>query len=328
MASNTNPHPQTLLHLVPKNPAAHDALLHPDNLRFVSSYHGRRPGLEVGFHVSSKPQGYVITRLGRNADLILRQTTNENPMSGTHVAFEINPCTHHMLLTTRSKYLLSVTFEIDDEKTEYKETITGGGVILYGQNYEITIASYKFRLIWRTLSAAHETNADLLQGLAMQGYHSSLQLVKGMRSRDRPTDIDLSEAQSWHMTRLATATIPLFQDVVRVREETGSGGFGKVYRAIDRSSGYLFAVKVVDLAANKTLNIETARALLHREIKVMERVKHVSNSSLTTRSLQATSPLFIELTAFTSRITSSSIWAANTFILSPLRSSCLFVMEP
>jgi hypothetical protein len=69
----------TLFHLVPLNQTARDSVLHPDNTRFVSSSaindnrgHSE-PGLEIGFHVPRIPGGYVITRLGRNADLILRE---------------------------------------------------------------------------------------------------------------------------------------------------------------------------------------------------------------------------------------------------------------
>ncbi|KAM4066404.1 kinase [Hirsutella rhossiliensis] len=261
-----NPHPETLFHLKPTNQTARDALLHPDNQRFISSFNGRSAGLEVGFHVPSKPGGHVITRLGRDADLILRQVTSRQPMSATHVAFEINPATQHVLLSVRSKRLTSVTFQIPDN--DDAETITGGGVILYGQNYEIRIASYEFSLVWRPISEHY------LKRLTVQGFQSSLQRVQGLRSRDRPTEVDGSEALSWHITRFNTAKLPLFQDMEKLRVARASGAFGKVFEAVDRSSGYLFAIKVVDLASNQYLDIEAARAVLHREIKIMERLNH------------------------------------------------------
>src|SRR3569833_2440059 len=96
--------PKTLFHLVPKNELARAALAHPDNARFVSPSAGGDLGLEVGFHVPSPPSGYVITRLGRNADLILKHRT----ASTDHFAFEINPETNLIRLSVRSKIATSV----------------------------------------------------------------------------------------------------------------------------------------------------------------------------------------------------------------------------
>lgn len=197
-------HPKTLFHLVPRNKASHDALLHPDNKYRVSSSKSG-PGLEVGYHIPSRPRGHVITGLGRDADLILRESTLEHPISAVHVAFEINPTTHLVLLSVRSKRISSVTFAVledsnDDESIGQNitgekingEKITGDGVILYGQNYSISIASYNFELIWRTISRtiSKTDNANSLKALAVQGYETSLQLLQDMRSRDRPTDND------------------------------------------------------------------------------------------------------------------------------------------
>lgn len=276
----SSPHLKTLFHLVPLNQPAHDTLLHPDNARFVSGSAGDRPGLEVGFHVPSKPGGHVITRLGRDADLILRQVARQQPVSAVHVAFEINPATHHVLLTVRSKRLSSVTFapffgEEEDGSVD-RETITGSGVILYGQDYQITMASYMFMLVWPGLAGTQRARAETLKRFTLQGYHSSLQRVQGLRSRDRPTDVDASEVRSWHVTRLNTAKQSLFKDIVHLRQEQGAGAFGTVYKAVDVSSGHHFAIKVLNLADSPSLDVETARAILHREIKVMERLKHVS----------------------------------------------------
>jgi len=270
-------HPTTLFHLVPTNRVAQDALLHPDNKHFVSSSKNG-PGLEVGYHVPSSPKGHVITRLGRNADLILRESTSKHPMSGVHVAFVIHPTTHLVLLSVRSKRISSVTFSVLVEPKKGNsiggnitgEEITGDGVMLYGQKYTISIASYNFNLIWRTDS---KTKAEYLKALAVQGYEASQQLVQNMRSRDRPTENDDSEAQSWHITRLNTSRGPIFQDIRQLREEIGCGAYGRVYSTIDQASGRKVAVKVVDLGSQG--NIDAARAILHREIKVMQRLKHV-----------------------------------------------------
>ncbi|KAK3936912.1 hypothetical protein QBC46DRAFT_21003 [Diplogelasinospora grovesii] len=114
-------------------------------------------------------------------------------MSAVHVAFEINPATELIILSVRSKRVSSVRFAVcsseDTEKTVQevlrgespaqevlgddvtREEITGDGVILYGQNYDIFIASYEFRLLW--LSGGTEP----LKALIIQGYRTSLQLL-------------------------------------------------------------------------------------------------------------------------------------------------------
>jgi serine/threonine protein kinase len=125
-------------------------------------------------------------------------------------------------------------------------------------------------LIWRT------GKAESLKALAVQGYETSQQLLQDVRSRDRPTENDGLEAQSWHITRLNTRKGPLFQDIKHLRQEIGEGAFGKVYSAVDQTSGHRFAIKVVNLRAQPDVDIEKARAIFHREIKVMQRVKHVS----------------------------------------------------
>lgn len=272
------PHPKTLFHLVPTNQVAQDALLHPDNRRYVSSSK-KDLGLEVGYHVPSMARGNVITRLGRSGDLILRESGPGQPMSGVHVAFEINPSTHLVLLSVRSKHISSVTFAVLDKpngkekagENVARQVITGDGVILYQHDYEISIASYKFRLIWRAIS--EEANDEALKSLAIQGYEASRDLVRELHSRDRPTEVDYSEAQSWHMTRLRTAKEPHFQDIPSERKKIGEGAYGQVYKTIDLKTGYTFAVKVVNLSGQD--DVDAARATLHREIKVMQSLSHV-----------------------------------------------------
>lgn len=118
------------------------------------------------------------------------------------------------------------------------------------------------------------TNIESLRALAVEGYQTSSQLLQHMRPRGQPTEYDVAEAQSWHITRLNTAKRPLFQDIEHLRVERASGAFGTVYEAVDRTSGRLFAIRVVNLEFSPS--IEEARAIHHRKIKVMERVKHVS----------------------------------------------------
>ena len=69
----------------------------------------------------------------------------------------------------------------------------------------ISIAAYRFKLIWRTISTTGNTAS--LKTLTVQGYEASLQLLKNVRSRDRPTEIDILEAQSWHITGLKTKVV-------------------------------------------------------------------------------------------------------------------------
>jgi hypothetical protein len=283
-------HPSTLFHLVPTNELSRNSLLHPNNEQFVSNSEDGR-GLEVGYHVPSRPQGHVITRLGRDADLVLRQSNSQLPVSAVHVAFEIHPTTQLVVLIVRSKRTSSVSFAIlgDEGKYGTREGITrheitlqdipGDGVMLYGQNYKICIASYSFNLVWRAIFSDARTNAKSLKSLAIQGYQTSLQLLQGVGSQLWPTKQDDSEAQSWHITRLNTAKDPVFRDIKSLRRPIGSGSFGTVYEAIDWASGHKFAIKVVHLDRYNTKDRDLARAGLHREIKIMGRVKHVSSAT-------------------------------------------------
>ncbi|KAK4113273.1 kinase-like protein, partial [Canariomyces notabilis] len=257
----------TLFHLVPTNQTAHDALLHPDNSHFVSTSPSRKQlGLEIGFHVPSTPSGRVITRLGRNADLILRGRA----VSAVHVAFEIHPETLVVLLSVRSKNSTSVTIA-PMQKAGHEEVIDGDCVIVYGQDYRMTIASHNFELIWRRPEAYDVIMA--LRELAIRGYQDSLQRLQHVRSRDLPTEFDQSELHTWHNTRIHTARKVLFREAEGApRALVGEGQFGKVFRAVDLVSGNPFAVKVVLL--HKYTNMELARAALHREVKTLEKLKH------------------------------------------------------
>lgn len=272
------PHPQTLFHLVPSNQIAREALIEEANKRFVSNSRLGPLGLEVGYHVPSTPSGTVITRLGRGgdqSDLILRRQSLAHPMSRHHVAFEVNPDTRLVILSVRSKRVSSVKFAVRDGIE--KELVTGDGVIFYGQDYDISIALYRFELHWLNGSI------DSLKDLVVQGYEASLDLLEGVRSSQRPTGRDISEALSWHVTRLHTAKDSLFKDIPERRLIKGKGAFGAVYEATDQESGHLFAIKVVTLEAYP--NPDVARTLIHREIKTMEKLKHVSDTLTDSQSL-------------------------------------------
>ncbi|KAF2457520.1 kinase-like domain-containing protein [Lineolata rhizophorae] len=261
MAGNVNA--RTLFHLVPVNQATHNALLHPDNNHFVSTS-AKGPGLEIGFHVPSMSRGRVMTRLGRDADLILPG----RDVSAVHVAFEIHPETHVVLLSVRSKRSSTVT--VSNEGTPGAQQISEDCVLVYGICYKIRVTSYMFNLLWRDAKTV-----ESLRELAVEGYRDSLLRLQNVRSRDRPTEFTDSELHSWHNTRLHTARKVLFREAEGApRVLIGAGAFGAVYRAVDFESGNPFAVKVVRLDTLPDTKVEHARAALHREIKALEQLKH------------------------------------------------------
>lgn len=261
---------RTLFHLVPEPgcQVALDALEHPNNQRFVSLSTENTPGLEIGFHVPRSSHGHVITRLGRNTDLILRES-----YSAVHVAFEINAETLLVMLSIRTKQVSSVSIAEAKERTEDKQAVCGDCAMLYGQEYRIRIASYWFKLVWRPTQGTDRVQS--LKDLATKGYEDAKQRLKHVKSSD-VSIVESSTAHSWYMTRLQSAKAPLFTELKGCRVPIGKGGFGNVYKTIDQASGKYFAVKEVDLKGQGGLDLELARAMLHREIKIMETVSHVS----------------------------------------------------
>ncbi|KAI1123477.1 kinase-like protein [Nemania abortiva] len=257
---------RTLFHLVPVpgNQAAEGALSHPDNQRFVSLSASGKPGLEIGFHVPPFSHGHVITRLGRNTDLILRES-----YSAVHVAFETHPETLVVMLSVRTKRASSVSIALSDQAIG--QAVSGDCAILYGRGYRITIASYVFKLVWRPTEGSDRVQS--LKDLATRGYEDAMQRLKDVRSRDLSIP-ESSTANSWYMTRLQSAKAPLFTELEGCRVLIGEGGFGKVYRTVDQASGNPFAVKEVNLRQQATVDVEAARTALHREVKIMETVLH------------------------------------------------------
>ncbi|KAH6614529.1 kinase-like domain-containing protein [Chaetomium sp. MPI-SDFR-AT-0129] len=262
---------RTLFHLIPRNGLATEALSHPDNKRFVSLSAENKPGLEIGFHVPPFSRGHVITRLGRSADLILRESH-----SSVHLAFEIHPETFVVMLSVRTKNPSSVRvapddpYAADDDDGSNGDLLEGDCAIIYGQKSHLHIASYRFTLCWRPLEGANP--AESLRRLAMRGYQDSMQRLKDVRSRDQSLPEASSTANSWYMTRLRSSKAPLVREAANSRIVVGEGAFGKVFKTMDRASGNYFAVKMVEL--DKQDNVEGARASLHREIKILERLSH------------------------------------------------------
>ena len=66
----------------------------------------------------------------------------------------------------------------------------------------------------------------------------------------------------------------MFKETKRLRKFIAGGEFGTVSKAIDRVSGHAFATKVIHL--DKHQNIDAARALVHREVKIMRNLHHIS----------------------------------------------------
>ncbi|KAK3309295.1 kinase-like domain-containing protein [Chaetomium strumarium] len=261
---------RTLFHLVPTNQAAKEALEHPDNRRFVSPSAPKsgKPGLEIGFHVPPFSGGQVITRLGRNADLILRQT-----YSRVHVAFEIHPVTHVVMLSVRTKHLSSVTVTTVEKRRIQSQQISGDCAILYGRPYVISIPVYEFLLHWRDVE--NEDNVQALKDLAIREYEDSMMRLKNVRSRDLSVGPDISTSDSWYMTRLQSAKAPLVTEARYRRVKIGGGAFGKVYKTMDVKTGNLFAVKEVDLQRqNGPGLVELSRAALYREMKILGKISH------------------------------------------------------
>jgi serine/threonine protein kinase len=86
---------------------------------------------------------------------------------------------------------------------------------------------------------------------------------------------------SWWANKLERVKDTHFKDIRHLRKQEGEGSFGTVYKAIDQTSGHVFAIKVVRLERYSG-GANAARALLHGEIEVSRRLKHVSKTVHTT----------------------------------------------
>lgn len=278
-------HADTLFHLIPLNDPAWAALRHPDNAHFASRTgldSSKDVGLEVGFHVPSVSHGRVITRLGRRADLVLADRT----VSAVHVAFEVHPETHVVLLSVRSKQLSTVKCGVvrkhDDDGRNVTEDVEGDCVIFYGQRYNVAIGPCRFDLCWRLgLSAKN------LEDRTLEGYRRSVERANLLRTRDQPTEQNLSELHSWHMTRFHTANKCRVEEERQKRTLIGKGAFGTVYQTVERSTGQPIAVKEIGLTDDPD-RATLLRAAIHREIKIMERLRHVRFLRASTRPSYST----------------------------------------
>ncbi|KAI1337291.1 kinase-like protein [Xylariaceae sp. FL0016] len=252
----------TLLHLVPANRTSRGALDLPANKEIVSPSRSGPPGLEVGYHTSKWREHTVIATLGRKADIVLEG----EDIFRQHISFERVPDTGLIVLSVNSKQAHSVEFQVKGPRSNEKESF-GDGVLLYGQDYEIRIASYEFHLIWC------DRNKLFLQAMAHKSYERCQLRTKDVtRSRDGPTVYNNTERFSHHLTRVRSMRSTCQVDVPEGREIWGSGLFSSVYKGIHQVTGGYLAIKVVHLKEHFDQE-EAQYAILH-EIKVMERLKH------------------------------------------------------
>ncbi|KAK3943098.1 hypothetical protein QBC46DRAFT_47675 [Diplogelasinospora grovesii] len=97
MAQDGQPHQATLFYLELANEKALELCRHTDNAPFTSFTTTNNHGLEVGYHVSSRPRGgRIIATLGREGDLKL---TGQH-ISGLHITFEALLCVRAQEVTS------------------------------------------------------------------------------------------------------------------------------------------------------------------------------------------------------------------------------------
>ncbi|KAI1169883.1 kinase-like protein [Nemania sp. FL0916] len=302
------PHSKTLFHLVPVNNLGREALADSENKRFVSKSRSGPLGLEVGYHVSRKSEAKVIATIGRgqDADLVIRNTKESQPVSRIHVEFKFDPVTEVIVLSVLSPLPQTVWSMVlkangaegskqnsSDKAKGSDHDSAGEGKIrkkhkaeaeapageaapspeassTFGNTVILYTKSYVIRI------AAYEFRLIWMpgnvKGEAIRGHRASMKRLEDARSRDKPTDTDVLENQYWHNTRLKQVIGPILEDIPELRTVIGEGGFGVIYQGVDSTTGKPFAIKKVFL--EKCTNPEYVRQFFHKEIKTMERMSH------------------------------------------------------
>ncbi|KAK1673185.1 kinase-like domain-containing protein [Colletotrichum godetiae] len=166
-----------------------------------------------------------------------------------------------------------------EEGTPDNKVVYGEAVILYGQSYNIQISSYSFALVWRSISSTPQHNNQRLAELAEATCKQSLSLLRAMGSREMPTGADLSELLSHRITRPRTSKHAVVRENKQARRLIGEGAFGKVYISQDEETSAWIGIKVIQLRKvfkNDGFDINRARAIFHRELRVMQSTNHAN----------------------------------------------------
>ncbi|KAL2873020.1 hypothetical protein SGCOL_011819 [Colletotrichum sp. CLE4] len=219
-------------------------------------------------------------------------------MCREHRAFEFEESTKLVHLSVRSKkqvptvsvglLLQDARIELDaardprrgfEEGTPDNKVVYDEAVILYGQSYNIQISSYSFALVWRSISSTPQHNNQRLAELAEATCKQSLCLLRAMGSREMPTGADLSELVSHRITRPRTSKHAIVRENKQARRLIGEGAFGKVYISQDEETSAWIDIKVIQLRKffkNDGFDINKARAIFHRELRVMQSTNHAN----------------------------------------------------
>ena len=271
------PHPQTILHLVPENDRARSALLLSDNMPFVSlcmnqeltsegSNGQLEYGLEIGYHVAAKPRPEVIVEIGRNGDLLLPGSS----ISSVHFSFEIHPESKAVMFHDRSRLCSTKIdpfgFRPDGNFRQLVllpevEYIIGAG----GEKRNL----YAFGIRW-------VNSAKALSQVA-EGYNTAQRRPQNPRW-SRTVDEALTELPSWYNTRLQTPSTCAIQRTTK-GESIGEGMYGEVFKAVDLDSGCFIAVKIMKLCRAKGMPVSELETVMRREVKILSSISHVSKAA-------------------------------------------------
>lgn len=217
--------------------------------------------------MSSKPHGgRVVARLGRDADLIL---PGKN-ISRVHVAFEVHPVSRKILLWVCAERMESVTIKPGGFRKDgdFRQL-----ALEPGTKYDIRIGGsiqpFRFKLQWLQ-------DAPSVRQCVDAGFRTAQTRAMNLRWVKTEDEND-SELRSWYNIILPSGAKVSVRAVIQGRK-LGAGTFGNVHKATDVDLGHIIAVKVV--------KPETIRdkAHLHREVKTMQTLKHVSLALFTSPS--------------------------------------------